>query len=123
MITAYKTDRLDDEGGYRKPDEKRLAQERALERPVARPHLARREDRLQCSSLRAAYSLYIWEEQKKYNTMILPACEHCGQPTGAWCDGCEIDYRKKWANAICRACDEDVNYGFCKRCLEAGHRR
>ena len=117
VITACKTDdHRDEEGGWRRPGEKKRTEELALDRPVARPHLATREDRIECQSLRAAYALYVWNEQKKACVAILPACDHCGLPTGCFCDRCE-ERNRPWANPICSDCDEDFHYKYCKTCL------
>ena len=66
----------------------------SLTRPVARPQLATREDRLEDPALRAAYALAKLEELP----IPLPICEACGDPTHSWCDFCR-------AGALCLESD------------------
>eukprot|EP00972_Heterocapsa_arctica_P099244 14644390-Heterocapsa_arctica.AAC.1 len=69
----------------------------AVSRPIARPLLAARADRLVCVALRSAYVL-----ATMFLEHVAPCClpcEWCGSPTG----------NRREAAAICTICDDDVS--------------
>ena len=94
---------------------KRLTEQLACRRPVARLHLAETVGFEQCVLLRAWNTLHVWELQAKAGLPQLPACCWCGLPTGNWCDDCGGGGT---ATAICTGCEERRDN--CRRCC-AGH--
>lgn len=82
--------------------------------PLARPHLATRESRLQRAELRLGFAWYIQQEQHKQWLPILPPCSWCGLPTGGYCDLCV----QPIANPVCSDCggtSADI-VAACRRC-------
>ena len=76
----------------------------ATRRPVARAHLAEREDRETCIFLAAAFFLNVRRSQIEHGCITLtPPCDRCALPTGSWCDGCR--------QPLCKSCDQ--RYGCC----------
>ena len=76
----------------------------AARRPVARAHLAEREDRETCIFLAAAFFLNVRRSQVEHGGIPLtPPCDRCALPTGSWCDGCR--------KPLCKSCDQ--RYGCC----------
>ena len=97
-----------------------------LRRPVARVQLSTDLDRIQCASLRAAFTVYV----RQLQTTELPrlnfatsavlsniarvqrACAWCGLPTGCFCDDCRVPRAH-----ICTSC----NRRFDGRCPWHNH--
>lgn len=68
--------------------------------PLARPLLAKRDERLQRVELRLGYAWAIQKIQQAAGVSVLPPCTWCGMPTGGWCDFCMSNPAK----AICSQC-------------------
>ena len=84
-----------------------VARRLALRRPVARVFLASIEARRLCTFLRAAWSVYMWDQQIANALPLLRGCRSCGHPTGMWCSNCRC--------AMCSRCDDHV------QCPDCGH--
>ena len=85
-------------------------------RPVGRAHLIVREVRLADKELKAAYALWLreeqclhWSAQVQVRTRIipLPDCVDCGTATGCWCDIC--------GRTLCSVCDR-IQEELCRDC-------
>ena len=96
----------------------------AATRPVARPQLSARMERVSCPALRAHYIQWVPQYSLAQDVWVLLAqgpspmdllgwCSQCGTLTGSWCDGCEEQARARWS-ALCSMCDRD--FGECTRC-------
>ena len=87
--------------------------------PFARMHLAAdKPSLLRCNDagFRAAWTLFMWEQQAIHACPLLPACVWCGSPTGNTCDGDHGTLQKYVRNWIplCSACEND--FEVCRLC-------
>jgi hypothetical protein len=86
----------------------------AAGRPVARPQLAMRADRLQDPALRAAFALWRLSSAPR----CLEPCQLCGMPTACFCEGCWVRTPRQPPVAICTQCDQEER--VCHACGAAG---
>ena len=87
--------------------------------PFARMHLAANKPSLvRCNDagFRAAWTLFMWEQQAIHACPLLPACVWCGSPTGNTCDRDHETLEKYVRNWIplCTACAND--FEVCRLC-------
>ena len=69
------------------------------QRPLARPALATREERLERTELRLGCACAVQEKKLGQRLPVLPPFSWCGLPTGGYCDFCT----KTIANTVCSA--------------------
>ena len=72
--------------------------------PWARPQCIIEETLLTDPFMRAAYTMFIWEQQKQRGLAQTPPCQVCGLPAGNWCDQCEQLQRRPFA-PLCTSCE------------------
>ena len=68
-------------------------------RPIARPHLISREDRLTDRYLWTVYAIEMRRERSRKRWSYLPPCLACATMTGNWCDHCQ--------QALCTQCERE----------------
>ena len=72
-------------------------------RPVARPQLISKDDKLcQDEALWAWAAADALVEQRSRKTLLTALCCRCAKATGFFCTGCE--------QALCTSCDEQTNF-------------
>ena len=85
----------------------------SLRIPWARLHMVSYEARLACPSLKAAYSLFRWNEDILQGLRLFPECNQCGQPDSEPVTHKPCCTRNR--RPLCEICWR--NLGGCKRCL------
>ena len=68
-------------------------------RPIARPHLLSREDRLTDRYLWTVYAIEMRRERSRKAWAYFPPCLACATMTGSWCDHCD--------QSLCTQCERE----------------
>ena len=89
-----------------------------LRRPVARIALCERQSRLDCLTLRAAWSLHVLNEALNAGRSLWPFCSWCGEMCVSCCpregDACRGTLYGDVA--VCHTCT--LEFGICRDCSE-----